>query len=155
MQSWESLYSLSSLFNLVRPSTLVQIDSILISIFRSKHHHLYRPWEMLPYPVQINFSRNICCGRQSRVNPRPSRVWTLRTHGAPKTCSGAACSPWLNHVIQVFALFMVLGLLTRSLFRKPLERLLRSCLARMSIINPPLPLNLRLRARRKTGPREG
>jgi len=51
----------------------------------------------------------------------------LRTHGAPSPCSGAACSPWLNHVMQIFALFMVCGLITTFLIpetaRKTLEEL--------------------------------
>jgi PHS family inorganic phosphate transporter-like MFS transporter len=53
------------------------VDSIFISIFRSEHHDLHRPWGMLPDPVQINFSWHICCGRQDWVNHRPSRLWTL------------------------------------------------------------------------------
>ncbi|KAJ9145213.1 Mfs phs inorganic phosphate transporter [Coniochaeta hoffmannii] len=51
----------------------------------------------------------------------------LRTIGAPATCSGAACSPWLNHVMQIFALFMLCGLGTTFLIpetaRKTLEEL--------------------------------
>jgi MFS transporter, PHS family, inorganic phosphate transporter len=51
----------------------------------------------------------------------------LRTHGAPSNCSGAACSPWLNHVMQIFALFMLCGLFTTFLIpetaRKTLEEL--------------------------------
>lgn len=51
----------------------------------------------------------------------------LRTRGAVKGATGAAASPWLNHVMQIFALFMFLGLLTTFFIpetkRKTLEEL--------------------------------
>lgn len=51
----------------------------------------------------------------------------LRTRGAAKGATGAAASPWLNHVMQIFALFMLLGLFTSFLIpetkRKTLEEL--------------------------------
>ncbi|KAA8566173.1 hypothetical protein EYC84_008775 [Monilinia fructicola] len=51
----------------------------------------------------------------------------LRTIGAVKGATGAAASPWLDHVMQIFALFMFLGLLTTFLIpetkRKTLEEL--------------------------------
>ncbi|QSZ33421.1 hypothetical protein DSL72_004989 [Monilinia vaccinii-corymbosi] len=51
----------------------------------------------------------------------------LRTIGAAKDATGAAASPWLNHVMQIFALFMFAGLLTSFLIpetkRKTLEEL--------------------------------
>jgi PHS family inorganic phosphate transporter-like MFS transporter len=33
----------------------------------------------------------------------------LLTKGAVQPCSGSACSPWLNHLMQIFALFMLCG----------------------------------------------
>jgi PHS family inorganic phosphate transporter-like MFS transporter len=33
----------------------------------------------------------------------------LLTRGAVPDCSGTACSPWLNHLMQIFALFMFCG----------------------------------------------
>ncbi|KAM3072201.1 acid phosphatase pho5 [Clarireedia jacksonii] len=51
----------------------------------------------------------------------------LRTRGAKPSASGAAASPWLNHVMQIFALFMLCGLFTTFLIpetkRKTLEEL--------------------------------
>jgi len=51
-------------------------------------------------------------------------IGPLRTKGAPK---GSSASPWLNHVMQIFALFMFLGLFTTVLIpetkRKTLEQL--------------------------------
>lgn len=51
----------------------------------------------------------------------------LRTRGAPAGATGRAASPWLNHVMQIFALFMLLGLFTSFLIpetkRKTLEEL--------------------------------
>jgi MFS transporter, PHS family, inorganic phosphate transporter len=51
----------------------------------------------------------------------------LRTKGAAPTATGAAASPWLNHVMQIFALFMLLGIGTTLLIpetkRKTLEEL--------------------------------
>lgn len=51
----------------------------------------------------------------------------LRTRGALPGASGAAASPWLNHVMQIFALFMFCGILTSFLIpetkRKTLEEL--------------------------------
>ncbi|KAI9676825.1 MAG: Inorganic phosphate transporter pho84 [Caeruleum heppii] len=51
----------------------------------------------------------------------------LRTHGAKPGATGRDASPWLNHVMQIFALFMFLGLLTTFLIpetkRKTLEEL--------------------------------
>ncbi|TGO12229.1 hypothetical protein BTUL_0092g00290 [Botrytis tulipae] len=51
----------------------------------------------------------------------------LRTKGAAPGATGAAASPWLNHVMQIFALFMLLGLFTTFLIpetkRKTLEEL--------------------------------
>lgn len=51
----------------------------------------------------------------------------LRTRGAKPGATGTAASPWLNHVMQIFALFMLLGLLTTTLIpetkRKTLEEL--------------------------------
>ena len=50
-------------------------------------------------------------------------IGPLRTRGATATNA----SPWLNHVIEIFALFMFLGLLTTFLIpetkRKTLEQL--------------------------------
>jgi PHS family inorganic phosphate transporter-like MFS transporter len=51
----------------------------------------------------------------------------LRTRGAVAGATGTAASPWLNHVMQIFALFMLCGLLTSFLIpetkRKTLEEL--------------------------------
>jgi PHS family inorganic phosphate transporter-like MFS transporter len=51
----------------------------------------------------------------------------LRTRGAAPNATGAAASPWLNHVMQIFALFMLCGLFTSFLIpetkRKTLEEL--------------------------------
>ena len=51
----------------------------------------------------------------------------LRTHGAPRTWSGAACSPWLSHVLYIFLPFMLRGLLGSFLIpetaRETLEEL--------------------------------
>ena len=48
----------------------------------------------------------------------------LRTKGAPK---GSTASPWLNHVMEIFALFMLCGIFTTLLIpetkRKTLEEL--------------------------------
>lgn len=33
----------------------------------------------------------------------------LLTKGAPLHCEGSECSPWLNHLMQIFALFMLCG----------------------------------------------
>jgi PHS family inorganic phosphate transporter-like MFS transporter len=51
----------------------------------------------------------------------------LRTRGAKAGATGKAASPWLNHVMQIFALFMLCGLLVSFLIpetkRKTLEEL--------------------------------
>jgi PHS family inorganic phosphate transporter-like MFS transporter len=51
----------------------------------------------------------------------------LRTRGAIAGATGKAASPWLNHVMEIFALFMFCGLLTSFLIpetkRKTLEEL--------------------------------
>ncbi|KAG8629793.1 hypothetical protein KVT40_001412 [Elsinoe batatas] len=51
-------------------------------------------------------------------------IGPLRTRGAPP---GSSASPWLNHVLQIFALFMLCGLFTTLLIpetkRKTLEQL--------------------------------
>lgn len=51
----------------------------------------------------------------------------LRTRGAAPNAKGAAASPWLNHVMQIFALFMLCGCFTTLLIpetkRKTLEQL--------------------------------
>ncbi|MCJ1466404.1 acid phosphatase pho5 [Pseudocyphellaria aurata] len=51
----------------------------------------------------------------------------LRTRGAAPGATGNAASPWLKHVMQIFALFMLLGLFTTALIpetkRKTLEEL--------------------------------
>jgi MFS transporter, PHS family, inorganic phosphate transporter len=51
----------------------------------------------------------------------------LRTRGAAPNATGAAQSPWLNHVMQIFALFMLCGCFTTLLIpetkRKTLEEL--------------------------------
>ncbi|KAG9230514.1 putative inorganic phosphate transporter PHO84 [Amylocarpus encephaloides] len=51
----------------------------------------------------------------------------LRTRGAKHGATGAAASPWINHIMQIFALFMLAGLLTSFLIpetkRKTLEEL--------------------------------
>ncbi|KAI9798152.1 MAG: acid phosphatase pho5 [Sarcosagium campestre] len=51
----------------------------------------------------------------------------LRTRGAEKGAKGAAASPWLNHVMQIFAAFMFAGIFTTLLIpetkRKTLEEL--------------------------------
>jgi PHS family inorganic phosphate transporter-like MFS transporter len=51
----------------------------------------------------------------------------LRTRGAAKGATGTAASPWLNHVMQIFALFMLCGIFTTLLIpetkRKTLEEL--------------------------------
>ncbi|KAI9868389.1 MAG: Inorganic phosphate transporter pho84 [Trichoglossum hirsutum] len=51
----------------------------------------------------------------------------LKTRGAKKDCVGAACNPWINHIMQIFALFMFCGILTSLLIpetaRKTLEEL--------------------------------
>lgn len=51
----------------------------------------------------------------------------LRTRGAAKGATGAAASPWLNHVMQIFALFMLLGCFSTLLIpetkRRTLEEL--------------------------------
>lgn len=39
----------------------------------------------------------------------------LLDKGAPKNCSGSDCSPWLNHLMQIFALFMLCGTLVSLL----------------------------------------
>ena len=33
----------------------------------------------------------------------------LLRKGAPQACKGTACSPWLNHLMEIFALFMLCG----------------------------------------------
>jgi len=51
----------------------------------------------------------------------------LRTRGAKAGATGRAASPWLNHVMQIFALFMLCGVFTSLLIpetkRKTLEEL--------------------------------
>lgn len=51
----------------------------------------------------------------------------LRTRGAKPGATGAAASPWLNHVMEIFALFMLCGIFTSLLIpetkRKTLEQL--------------------------------
>ncbi|KAH0551198.1 acid phosphatase pho5 [Trichoglossum hirsutum] len=53
----------------------------------------------------------------------------LKTKGAPKNCTGttAQCNPWINHIMQIFALFMFCGVFTSLLIpetaRKTLEEL--------------------------------
>jgi PHS family inorganic phosphate transporter-like MFS transporter len=51
----------------------------------------------------------------------------LRTRGAKAGATGSAASPWLNHVMQIFALFMLCGVFTSLLIpetkRKTLEEL--------------------------------
>ncbi len=51
----------------------------------------------------------------------------LRTRGAKPGATGAAASPWINHILQIFALFMLLGIFTTLLIpetkRKTLEEL--------------------------------
>lgn len=51
----------------------------------------------------------------------------LRTIGAAPGATGNAASPWLDHVMEIFALFMLLGTLTTLLIpetkRKTLEEL--------------------------------
>jgi PHS family inorganic phosphate transporter-like MFS transporter len=51
----------------------------------------------------------------------------LRVRGAAAGATGAAASPWLNHVMEIFALFMLLGALCTLLIpetkRKTLEQL--------------------------------
>jgi PHS family inorganic phosphate transporter-like MFS transporter len=51
-------------------------------------------------------------------------IGPLRSKGAP---AGSSASPWLNHVMQIFALFMFLGIFTTMLIpetkRKTLEQL--------------------------------
>ena len=39
----------------------------------------------------------------------------LLTKGAPRHCTGNACSPWLKHLMQIFALFMLCGTLVSFL----------------------------------------
>ena len=39
----------------------------------------------------------------------------LMSIGASPDCTGHACSPWLNHLMQIFALFMLCGLLVTFL----------------------------------------
>jgi PHS family inorganic phosphate transporter-like MFS transporter len=39
----------------------------------------------------------------------------LFSKGAPPHCSGTGCSPWLNHLMQIFALFMLCGTLVSFL----------------------------------------
>jgi PHS family inorganic phosphate transporter-like MFS transporter len=39
----------------------------------------------------------------------------LLNKGAPSPCSGAQCSPWLPHLMQIFALFMLCGTLVSFL----------------------------------------
>lgn len=51
----------------------------------------------------------------------------LRTRGAAPGAKGRAASPWLNHIMEIFALFMLCGLITSFLIpetkRKTLEEL--------------------------------
>jgi PHS family inorganic phosphate transporter-like MFS transporter len=51
----------------------------------------------------------------------------LRTRGAKPGATGRAATPWLNHIMQIFALFMLCGLFTTFLIpetkRKTLEEL--------------------------------
>ncbi|CZR57784.1 probable inorganic phosphate transporter 1-6 /Pi cotransporter) [Phialocephala subalpina] len=51
----------------------------------------------------------------------------LRTRGAKAGATGRAATPWLNHIMQIFALFMLCGLFTTFLIpetkRKTLEEL--------------------------------
>lgn len=51
----------------------------------------------------------------------------LRTRGAKPGATGRGASPWLNHIMEIFALFMLCGLLTTFLIpetkRKTLEEL--------------------------------
>ncbi|KAI6709765.1 hypothetical protein JHW43_007713 [Diplocarpon mali] len=57
----------------------------------------------------------------------------LRTRGAAPGAKGRAASPWLNHIMQIFALFMLAGLVTSFLIpetkRKTLEELAGEVLA--------------------------
>ena len=46
----------------------------------------------------------------------------LRQRGAPSDCTGSSCSPWLNHIMQIFALFMLCGLLTTFLLPETKRR---------------------------------
>lgn len=51
----------------------------------------------------------------------------LRVRGAVKGATGTAASPWMNHVLEIFALFMFMGILTSLCIpetkRKTLEEL--------------------------------
>jgi PHS family inorganic phosphate transporter-like MFS transporter len=51
----------------------------------------------------------------------------LQQIGAPVGCSGTNCTPWLNHMMEIFALFMACGILTTCLLpetkRRSLEEL--------------------------------
>jgi len=51
----------------------------------------------------------------------------LRTKGAAPNAQGAAANPWINHIMQIFALFMLCGVFTSLLIpetaRKTLEEL--------------------------------
>lgn len=51
----------------------------------------------------------------------------LRTRGAVKGATGTAASPWMNHVLEIFALFMFMGIITSFCIpetkRKTLEEL--------------------------------
>ncbi len=42
-------------------------------------------------------------------------VQPLSSRGAKADCEGAACTPWLNHLMQIFALFMLCGTLVSLL----------------------------------------
>jgi PHS family inorganic phosphate transporter-like MFS transporter len=35
----------------------------------------------------------------------------VKSRGAPATCKGSACSPWLDHLMEIFACFMLCGTL--------------------------------------------
>ncbi|KAF7877170.1 hypothetical protein EAF04_000855 [Stromatinia cepivora] len=48
----------------------------------------------------------------------------LLTEGAPLHCQGTECSPWLNHLMQIFALFMLCGTITSFLIPETTGRTL-------------------------------
>lgn len=46
----------------------------------------------------------------------------LRQRGAPHDCTGNECQPWLNHIMEIFALFMLCGLLSTFLLPETSRR---------------------------------
>jgi PHS family inorganic phosphate transporter-like MFS transporter len=94
-----ALYILAQLFFNFGPNTTTFIipGECFPTRYRSTGHGLSAAWGKIGSIV-------------TQVIAQP-----LFTKGAPPHCSGAGCSPWLDHLMQIFALFMLCGTLVSFL----------------------------------------